>query len=123
MILLPAVKAIPDLRSESEQRSFEFFQLVTGPRLSSDYDSGFWIATVLEFSHTTPAVRDAVLAVGTLHEALIYESTDHNGQLAKKKIFAFQQYNRAIALLREQLSSRDDQEPLMPLLLCVVFVC
>lgn len=123
MILLPAVKAIPDLRSDSEQRSFEFFRHVTGPRLSSDYDSGFWITTVLKFSHTTPAVRHAVLAVSTLYEALIYESTDHNGQLVKKKIFAFQQYNRAIALLREQLNSRDDQEPLAHLLLCVLFVC
>jgi hypothetical protein len=122
-ILLPAVKATPDLKSDSEQRSFHFYRHITGPTLSSDYDSGFWITTVLRFSHTIPAVRHAVLAVGSLHENLIYENTNLNAELAKKQIFAFQQYNKAISLLREQLNSQNDQEALTPLLLCVLFVC
>lgn len=122
-VLLPAVKAVPDLESDSEQRSFHFFQHTTGPRLSSDYNSGFWIATVLRFSHPVPAVRHAVLAVGSLHENLIYESTDINTELVKKQIFAFQQYNKAISLLREQLTSQNNGESLTPLLLCVLFVC
>lgn len=122
MVILPAVKAIPNLESDSE-RSFHFFRHVTGPRLSSDYDSGFWIATVLRFSHTVPAVRHAVLAVASLHEDLIYKSTTVNTELCRKKIFAFEQYNKAISLLREQLTSRNNGEPLTPLLLCILFVC
>ncbi|CAG9950839.1 unnamed protein product [Clonostachys rosea f. rosea IK726] len=54
-ILLPAVKVIPDLRSNNEQRSFDFFRSITGPKFSSDYDSGFWVATVLQFSHMIPS--------------------------------------------------------------------
>jgi hypothetical protein len=122
-ILLPAIKAIPDLRSEIEQRSFHFFLHITGPNLSSDYDSGFWVTTVLKFSHLIPSVRHAVLAVSSLHESLIYDSTTHNDELTQKQIFAFQQYNKAISLLREQIDSQNNREPLAPLLLCVLFVC
>ena len=121
--LLPAIKTFPDLATSSEQRSFEFFRSITAPSLSSDYDSSFWVATVLKFFHLTPSVRHAVLAVSSLHESLVYDGLHLSGKLGDKQIFALQKYNKAISLFRQQVDHQNDCEPIVPLLLCILFVC
>jgi hypothetical protein len=122
-VLLPAIKAFPDLATSGEQRSFDFFRSITTPSLSSDYDSNFWMATVLRFFHLTPSVRHAVLAVGSLHESLVYEGLHFSDNLGDKQIFALQQYNKAISQFRQQVYNQNDCKPIVPLLLCMLFVC
>lgn len=111
-----------DLSTPEEKRAFYFFQHVTAPCISGDFDAVFWRSVVLQVAQTEPAVRHAVLAVSTLHEGLtqgtIVQSTDG----CPTQSFALQQYNKAIARLLDQMNN-PLTKPLASLLTCVLFVC
>ncbi|CAI6091054.1 unnamed protein product [Clonostachys chloroleuca] len=79
------------------------------------------MSTVLGFFHLTPSIRHAVLAVSSLHESLIYDGWSLGKKLANKQIFALQQYNKAISIFQRQDSHKNDNEPIVPLLLCILF--
>ncbi len=101
-----------------EKRSFHFFQHITAPSLSGDFDGVFWRVLVLQICETEPAVKHAVLAVSSLHEGMMTPCADAE----ERNSFALSQYNKAIACLMDPL--RDvDARPLVPLLTCVLFVC
>ncbi|KAK0711318.1 hypothetical protein B0H67DRAFT_602120 [Lasiosphaeris hirsuta] len=106
--------------SADEKRSFHFFQHVTAPCLSGDFDGVFWRVLVLQICQTEPAVKHAVLAVSSLHEGMMamapYAEADD------RHSFALSQYNKAIACLLDQMREVD-AKPLVPLLTCVLFVC
>ncbi|ROV98281.1 hypothetical protein VSDG_04425 [Cytospora chrysosperma] len=101
-----------------ETRSFYFFQNVTAPCLSGDFDSFFWTTYVLQISQSEPTVRHAVLAVSSLHEG--FTSAPCAGDTTRS--FTLQQYNKAIACLLDQMNSHS-AKPLASLLTCVLFVC
>lgn len=111
-----------DLSTPEEKRAFYFFQHVTAPCISGDFDAVFWRSVVLQVAQTEPAVRHAVLSVSTLHEGLtqgtIVQSTDG----CPTQSFALQQYNKAIARLLDQMNN-PLTKPLASLLTCVLFVC
>lgn len=111
-----------DLSTAEEKRAFYFFQHVTAPCISGDFDAVFWRSIVLQVAQTEPAVRHAVLSVSTLHEGLtqgtIVQSTDG----CPTQSFALQQYNKAIARLLDQMNN-PLTKPLASLLTCVLFVC
>ncbi|GAB1320414.1 hypothetical protein MFIFM68171_10624 [Madurella fahalii] len=109
--------------SSDERRAFHFFQHVTAPCLSGDLDGAFWRVLVLQICQSEPAVRHAVLAVSSLHEAMVQAAmmttyVDIEGRSS----FALYQYNQAIACLLNQMRTVDAR-PLVPLLTCVLFVC
>lgn len=110
--------------SHDEKRSFHFFQHVTAPTLSGDFDAFFWRVLVLQICQTEPAVKHAILAVSSLHESMLQEThtvapyTDGSSRQA----FALQQYNKAISCMLDQMTEADAR-PLGPLLTCVLFVC
>lgn len=125
-LMLPvlALDSLPQLNGPDEQRSFQFYQFVTAPHLASDHDSSLWTVMALRLSHTRLSVRHAILAVGSLHEAVAHDGPPiGQDKLSKKQVFALQQYNKAISLLRQQLNEEDQHEPFVPLLLCALFVC
>jgi len=106
--------------SPEEKRAFHFFQHVTAPCLSGDFDGAFWRVIVLQICQSEPAVKHAVLAVSSLHESMTAPTTYADAE--DRHSFALSQYNRAIACLLDQM--RDvDARPLVPLLTCVLFVC
>ncbi|KAK0646519.1 hypothetical protein B0T16DRAFT_328915 [Cercophora newfieldiana] len=113
--------------SAEEKRSFHFFQHVTAPCLSGDFDGAFWRVIVLQICQSEPAVKHAVLAVSSLHESMTTTTmmapvNSNYGDAEDRHSFALSQYNRAIACLLDQM--RDvDARPLVPLLTCVLFVC
>lgn len=51
-----------------ERRCFEFFLTRTASQLSGFWDSDFWNCLILRATHHQPAIRHAVLALGSLHE-------------------------------------------------------
>jgi hypothetical protein len=108
--------------STDEKRSFHFFQHVTAPCLSGDFDGAFWRVIVLQICQSEPAVKHAVLAVSSLHESMMAPAVYGHSDAEDRHSFALSQYNRAIACLLDQM--RDvDARPLVPLLTCVLFVC
>ncbi|KAI0133874.1 hypothetical protein BJ170DRAFT_575602, partial [Xylariales sp. AK1849] len=123
MSLLVVLNTLPDFDSAEEQRAFQFFRYFTAPIFASDFDSGFWTALVLKLCHSELAVRHAVLAISSFHENLVQGASDASDELADKQVFALQQYNRAISILRDQMSDSDDYDPIVPLLMCLLFVC
>ena len=104
--------------SAEEKRSFHFFQHVTAPCLSGDFDDVFWRVFVLQICQHEPAVKHAVLAVSSLHEGMTVPYLDADDRHS----FALSQYNKAIACLLDQMRYVDAR-PLVPLLTCVLFVC
>ncbi|KAJ9152178.1 Transcriptional regulatory protein moc3 [Coniochaeta hoffmannii] len=110
--------------SQDEKRSFHFFQHVTAPTLSGDFDAFFWRVLVLQICQTEPAVKHAVLAVSSLHEGMLEET--HNATPyadgSSRQSFALQQYNKAIACMLHEMTDAESK-PLGPLLTCVLFVC
>ncbi|KAK3357296.1 hypothetical protein B0T25DRAFT_589604 [Lasiosphaeria hispida] len=106
--------------SADEKRSFHFFQHVTAPCLSGDFDGVFWRVLVLQICQTEPAVKHAVLAVSSLHEGMMAPTP--YAEADDRHSFALSQYNKAIACLLDQMREVD-AKPLVPLLTCVLFVC
>ncbi len=114
---------MPEWASPDEKRSFHFFQHVTAPSLSGDLDGVFWRVLVLQICHKDPAVRHAVLAVSSLHEALLQGAIAPGVEGASpRQSFALQQYNKAIACLLDQMNDPIGR-PMGPLLTCILFVC
>lgn len=67
---LPRLPNLLPWDSAEEKRSFNFFQHITAPVLAGDLDAVIWRVLVLQICHTEPAVRHAILAISSLHEAL-----------------------------------------------------
>lgn len=112
-----------ELVAPEEKRAFWFFQNYTAPCISGGFDTGFWKVTVLQICQSEPAVRHAVLAVSSLHEALGGTMPSTDGSLARPHPdFALQQYNKAISRLLVQMNDPLTR-PLARLLTCVLFVC
>ncbi|KAK0722907.1 hypothetical protein B0T26DRAFT_239941 [Lasiosphaeria miniovina] len=111
-----------DWASADEKRSFHFFQNVTAPCLSGDFDGDFWRVLVLQICQTEPAVKHAVLAVSSLHEAMVQASVAPYADNDDRHSFALYQYNKSISCMLGQMRYVDAR-PLVPLLTCVLFVC
>lgn len=111
-----------DLSTAEEKRAFYFFQHVTAPCISGDFDAVFWRSIVLQVAQTEPAVRHAVLSVSTLHEGLTQGTIVPSTDGCPTQSFALQQYNKAIARLLDQMNN-PLTKPLASLLTCVLFVC
>ncbi|KAK3333966.1 hypothetical protein B0T19DRAFT_142446 [Cercophora scortea] len=108
--------------SAEEKRSFQFFQHVTAPCLSGDYDGAFWSGIVLQICQSEPAVKHAVLAVSALHEGMTRGTVAPYADISDRQSFALWQYNKSIAFLLDQMREAD-AKPLVPLLTCILFVC
>ncbi|KAL6887024.1 hypothetical protein GGI43DRAFT_431636 [Trichoderma evansii] len=100
---------------EQEGRAFQFFSRVVGPALSGTMDGYFWTHLVLQFSHFTPAVRHAVVAISALYED--FQNGSRIMRLRDGNLFALKHYNAAI---RDVKSTQDDQ---LILLMCILFMC
>ncbi|EIT75473.1 hypothetical protein AO1008_10879 [Aspergillus oryzae 100-8] len=62
--LLTAVTA----KSSTESRALEFFFHKSSSQLSGFFEGSFWKVTVLQLSLVEPAIRQAIAAIGSLHE-------------------------------------------------------
>ncbi|CCC05893.1 unnamed protein product [Sordaria macrospora k-hell] len=107
--------------SSDEKRSFHFFQDVTAPCLSGDFDGAFWRVLVLQICESEPAVKHAVLAVSSLHEVMVRSAVAPYVDITGKQSFALFQYNKAISCLLDRMPDVDSR-PLVPLLTCILFV-
>ena len=54
--------------SNEERRCFDFFLNWTASQLSGFWDSDFWNFCILRATHHQPAIRHAILALGSLQE-------------------------------------------------------
>lgn len=105
--------------SSDEKRGFQYFLKNTSVELSGYYDKSFWEHLLLQASSSEPALRHAVIAIGSLHEDFSNKRLTYSSENSG---FAIKQYTKAISHLRRSLSA-GLQAPLTALMSCVLFVC
>ncbi|KAF4634116.1 hypothetical protein G7Y89_g3990 [Cudoniella acicularis] len=107
--------------SDNEHRSFCFFVQNTAPQLTGFDADGFWDGMVLQATHHEPAIRHAIIALGSLHERFVgnqglISRSDHDG-------FALRQYNTAIKCLVKPFSRPGRQAMDVCLISSILFAC
>ncbi len=116
------------IANEEEKRAIHFFRAEAAPVLSGSLDTSFWGRLVLQVSHSEPAVRLALMAVGSLFEhtqlkAPALGTTKANIQVSGRRYaFGIQCYNKAISALMTRIEQPDTAEE-VALLTCLLFVC
>lgn len=124
-----AMVAIPNLIFDvrgnyEERRCFDFFLNRTASQLSGFWDSDFWGCLILQATHHQPAIRHAVLALGSLHER--FEAGDRSvlNPIWDKGEggFALKQYNQAIQHVVKP-ASEGQQAVDVCLIACLLFAC
>lgn len=122
---LPVTPSLHDLGSEQERRSFYFFCSRTVIRLSGFFVAGFWNRWVLQAFHHEPAIRHAVIALGSIHER--FDGGDvsvlGSNRDTTRGGFALEQYNRAIRNLVEPGAKGTPPPHDVFLISCVLFAC
>ncbi|KAI9827641.1 MAG: hypothetical protein M1819_006930 [Sarea resinae] len=111
--------------SEKERRYLDFFRNRTVPEFLQYYDSSFWNRVVLQASHSEPAVRHALVALGSLHWRLKAHKDlpFRYGHPDEELSYALQQYNKAIGYLSQQIARMGCHEADVALISCVLFIC
>ncbi|KAL9087135.1 MAG: hypothetical protein Q9165_006786 [Trypethelium subeluteriae] len=108
-----------------ETRSLEYFRIRTIPQLSGFLGSSFWSHYLLQTAAHEPAIRHAIIALGSLHER--FEAGDSSilrSNLDKLEGgFALQQYTTAIGQLIKPSFNHFQQTLDVALTACVLFTC
>lgn len=113
---------------ETERRYYQVFCDRTTRNLAGHFPSDFWHRTAVRESHSDPAVRHAVIALGALTLSLDgslpqYETTISPIDVSREHHqVALQQYNKAIAFLR-QILAKGSPSIRTALVACLLFIC
>ena len=89
------------LANEEERRCFNFFRSRTSVQMAGFFSSEVWDRLILQATHYEPAIRHAVLALGSLHERFENEDQSLQKQTWSRDEggFALEHYNLAIQSL------------------------
>ena len=95
------------LASEEERRCFDFFRSRTSVQMAGCFSSELWDRLILQATHYEPAIRHAVLALGSLHERFVNEDQSLQKQAWSRDEggFALEHYNLAIQSLMNPANS------------------
>jgi hypothetical protein len=113
------------LRTEKERGSFYFFQQKTAPQLSGFFGDDFWERIVLQAALHEPSIRNAILALGSLHA----KSEQDSGLIHQSYIngwtdnFSSKNYSQAINTLLGPLPHEGQQAIDVYLICSVLFAC
>ncbi|KAK7711281.1 hypothetical protein SLS64_005303 [Diaporthe eres] len=102
--------------NDMEARALDFFRAQVAPVFSQHSSKQFWNILVSQVGQQEPAVRHALVCIGTVYEGL--SDTNTNLLTASQETFAITQYNLA---LNKLISAGSDKN--MTLLVCLLFIC
>lgn len=103
--------------ADGERRYFHFFTQKTAPELSGYFDFEFYKILVLQISREQPAIRHALVALGSLHEGIRAEERE-GGSLRSASLL---NYNQAIGQLSNP-SPGSQQSISVTLICCLLFI-
>jgi hypothetical protein len=83
------------------------------------FGSDFWERLVLQAAYHEPAIRHAIVAIGSLHEVLEHRIVIKDAD----KVFAFEQYSLAMKELLLPLSQNGERAVDVCLIACILFTC
>lgn len=108
--------------SSEESPWVEFFSMRTGPALSNVLSHSFWSFSLPQLSFSEPAIRHALIALGSAHARFEAEVTNNQAvQDAIPSNFALRHYNESIKQLKLHLN-RGSQSLDIALLCCLMFI-
>lgn len=100
-----------------EQRSLEFFRTRTVPELAGSFDSELWSKFIMRTAFHEPAVRHALVALGSLHESFEVAVDPY----ATDSKFGLRQYSKAIQCVVESSVPFAGQTTDVALISCILF--
>jgi len=86
--------------------------------MPGNFEPYFWDKLVLQLSHAHLTVQQSLVALSAIYED---HESGRSMTAGSRKEFVLQQYNKAVRLLVEYLSS-DEQDPKVALISCLMFV-
>ena len=121
-----AIASLPfDIQGTSEERrGYHYFRLQTATAILGSQDASYWTDCLFQLSYQQPAIKHALIAMASMHEAL--ETTDwfmnarDSDKGLKLRVFSWKQYNHAIrSILQETTDNKMPMEILI--ILCLLF--
>ena len=115
--LAPSRSPSPVPVNLEELRSFELCRTQLIPHLGGAIEFGFWESLMLQMSHSEPAVRQSLVALGSMFEqsrASQFRSLELNDSTLRA-------YNNALAATSRRTEAPDGE--LVALTTCVLFLC
>jgi hypothetical protein len=88
-----------------ERRTFDFFRSRTAPTVSGYFQDPVWDRIVLQLSHSEPAVRHAVNALGALHEQKSIAGSSGTNSSLVKATYPIHQYSKALNAMQDLMKS------------------
>ncbi|KXT02564.1 hypothetical protein AC578_10649 [Pseudocercospora eumusae] len=102
-----SVALVNDVSSDAlERRTFDFFRARTVPACSGYFHDSVWDRLVLQLSHSEPAVRHAVNALGAIHEERSLRRSASRGGIDVSLVktgFPILQYSKALNQMQDLL--------------------
>ncbi|KAI1452832.1 hypothetical protein F4805DRAFT_446002 [Annulohypoxylon moriforme] len=112
--------------NKEESRCLEWFTQRSVFKLPGVFRFEFWDKLVFQAASTEPAVRHAILALGSAHKregrANIAKLLASDNILDKEEQFTLQHYSNAITHLQPHFSARNHSSVRVGLLTCLIFV-
>lgn len=110
--------------TREEQRCFDYFRQRSVLEFSGYFDSNFWDQLILQVSHDDPAVRHAVIALGSLYEKfdIQREVIRSQAQATVCRQDSIEQYNQALSHLQQNLGDDENRNIHSTLICCVLFI-
>ncbi|KAK5798270.1 hypothetical protein VI817_004561 [Penicillium citrinum] len=114
--------SVPTLISPIEQHALEVFFICTAPQLAGHFEYGFFQRRVLQLSLAEPAIRQAIAALGILHEQAAAKRTPFLHRETLLPELPIKLYNRAIQSIKEKVTAESPHLPFVAVV-NVLFIC
>ncbi|ETI22518.1 hypothetical protein G647_06593 [Cladophialophora carrionii CBS 160.54] len=108
-----------------ERRIFHRFQYCTVPAFAGGSETGFWTKLVLKVGHEEPVVRNAIIALGTLHEDYQDRCGKYSPQLIDDQSYqhALKLYGGALRELNQRLNEPTKTNAKLAIIASILFAC
>jgi hypothetical protein len=122
---LPSSLATAFPGNTQERRIFHRFQVCTVPAFTGGSEKGFWESLLLKAGQQEPVIRNAIIALGTLHEDYQLREGKFNNQLIEEPSYqhALQLYGKALRQLNGHLHQGSTQGAKLAIISSILFAC
>lgn len=124
-MILPTSLSQPFEGTIQEKRLFHRFQVRTVPSFIGGSEASFWTRVVLKAGQQEPIVRNAIIALGALHEDYQIRSGKYDAQLIQDKSYrdVTLLYGRALRQLNQRLNEPTKENAKIAIICSILFTC
>lgn len=124
-LVLPTSLSQPFEGTLQEKRLFHRFQVRTVPSFAGGSESNFWTKVVLRAGQEEPVVRNAIIALGALHEDYQIRSGKYDAQLIEDRSYrdVTLLYGKALRQLNQRLNEPTQENAKIAIICSILFAC